>query len=109
MRNVKYNDLEDLVYRMRLNYDEIIDISDLIYIPTKRIGYSLNPAIYEAIDLNNTLKYILPDTVKVNITIDDIILKANLKINQTLIFTNKIIFLYYIRIYPIPSRSVKRY
>ena len=89
LKNVKYNDLEDLVYRMRLSYDEIIDILDLKYIPTKRTGYSLNPGIYEVIDLNNSLKYFLPDTVKINITIVDIRLKSNLKINQTLIFTKK--------------------
>ena len=77
---------------MRLSYDEIMDISDLKYIPTKRTGYSLNPGIYEVADLNNTLKYILPDNVKVNITIDDIRLKSNLKINQTLIFTEKSFF-----------------
>ena len=92
LRNVKYKDLRDLIYRMRLSYDEIIDILDLEYIPTKRIGYSLNPGIYEVIDLNNTLKYILPDNVKVTITIDDIRLKSNLNINQTLIFTNKSFF-----------------
>ena len=62
LRNVKYNDLRDLIYRMRLSYDEIIDILDLEYIPTKRTGYSLNPGIYETVDLNNTLKYILPVT-----------------------------------------------
>ena len=28
---------------MRLSYDEIMDILDLKYIPTKRTGYSLNP------------------------------------------------------------------
>ena len=77
---------------MRLSYDEIMDILDLNYIPTKRTGYSLNPGIYEVIDLNNTLKHILPDNVKVNITIDDIRLKSNLKINQTLIFTEKSFF-----------------
>ena len=44
------------------------------------------------IESNNTLKYILPDSVKVNVTIDDIRLKANLKINQTLIFTEKSFF-----------------
>ena len=77
---------------MRLSYDEIMDILDLKYIPTKRTGYSLDQAIYEVIDLNNTLKYILPDIVKVNITIDDIKLKSNLKINQTLIFTEKTFF-----------------
>ena len=52
----------------------------------------MNPAIYEVVDLNNTLKYILPDVVKVNITIDDIRLKSNLKIIQTLIFTEKSFF-----------------
>ena len=92
LKNVKYNDLEDLVYRMRLSYDEIMDILDLKYIPTKRTGYSLNPGIYEVIDINNTLKHILPDNVKINITIDDIRLKSNLKINQTLIFTEKSFF-----------------
>ena len=92
LKNVKYNDLEDLVYRMRLSYDEILNILDMKYIPTKRTGYSLNPGIYEVVDLNNTLKYILPDNVKVNITIDDIRLKSNLKINQTLIFTEKSFF-----------------
>ena len=92
LKNVKYSDLEDLVYRMQLTYDEIIDILDLKYIPTKRTGYSLNPGIYEVVDLNNTLKYILPDNVKVSITIDDIRLKSNLKTNQTLIFTEKCFF-----------------
>ena len=77
---------------MRLSYDEIIDILDLKYICTKRTGYSLNPGIYEVVDLNNTLKYILPDNVKVTITIDDIRLKSNLKTNQTLIFTEKSFF-----------------
>ena len=72
LRIVKNNHLEDLVYRMRLSYDEIKDILDLKYIPTKRTGYSLNPGIYEVDDLNNTLKYILPDKVKVSVTIDDI-------------------------------------
>ena len=89
LKNVKYNDLEDLVYRMQLTYYEIIDILDIKYISTKRIGYSLKPGIYEVVDLNNTLKYISPDNVKVTITIDDIRLKTNLKIIQTLIFTNK--------------------
>ena len=77
---------------MQPTCDEIIDILDLKYIPTKRTGYSLNPGIYEVIDLNNTLKYILPNNVKVNITIDDIRLKSNLKTNQTLFFTNKSFF-----------------
>ena len=92
LRNVKYNDLKDLVYRMQLTYNEIMDMLDLKYIPTKRTVYSLNPGIYEVIDLCNTLKYVPPDNVKENVTTDDIRLKANLKIIQTLIFTEKSFF-----------------
>ena len=77
---------------MRLSYDEIMNILDLKLIPTKRTGYSLNPGIYEVVDLNNTLKHILPDNIKVSVTIDDIRLKSNLKTNQTLIFTEKSFF-----------------
>ena len=89
IKKAKYNDLEYLVYRMQLTYDEIIDILDFKYIHTKRTGYSLNPGIYEIDDLNNTLNYILPDNIKVSVTIDDIRLKSTLKTNQTLIFTEK--------------------
>ena len=92
LRNVKYNDLDYLVQRMKLTYDEIIDVSRLKYIPSKRTRYSLNLGIHEVVDLNNTLKYILPDNVKVNITIDDVRLKSNFKNNQTLIFTIKSFF-----------------
>ena len=35
LKTAKYYDIEDLVYRMQLTYDEIIDILDLKYIPTK--------------------------------------------------------------------------
>ena len=92
IKNVKFNDLEDLVYKMQLTYDEIKDILDLKYIPTKRTRFSLNPGIYEVVDLNNTLKHILPNNVKVSVTIDDVRLKSKLKINQTLIFTENSFF-----------------
>ena len=92
LKHAKNNDLKDLVYRIRLSYDEIMDILDLKYIPTKRTGFSINPGIYEVVDLNNTLKHFLPNNVKVNITKNDVRLKSNLKINQTLIFTKKSFF-----------------
>ena len=92
LKNVKYNDLEDLVYRFKLTKDEIMDILDLKYIPTKRTGYSIEPNIYNVIDLNNTLKNILPNNVKIYINIDERKYKTDLKINQTLIFTNKSFF-----------------
>ena len=77
---------------MQLTYDENIDVLDLKYISTKRIGYSLNPGIYEVADLNNTSKHILPDNVKITVRIDDIRLKSNLRINQTSLFTEKSFF-----------------
>ena len=77
---------------MQPTYDEIIDILDLKKIPTKRTGYSLFPGIYEIVDLNNILKHILPDNVKVSVTIDDVRLKSNLKTSQTSIFTEKSFF-----------------
>ena len=92
LKKVKYNDLEDLVYRFRLTYDEIMDILDLKYIPTKRMGYSIEPNIYNVVDLNKTLKNILPNNVKIDITIDERKYKTDLKINQSLIFTNKSFF-----------------
>ena len=54
---------------MQKTYDEKKDFLDLRNIPTKRTGYCLNPGIYELVDLNNTSKYILPNNVKVNVTI----------------------------------------
>ena len=92
LKNVKYNDLEDLVYRFKLTYDEIMDILDLKYIPTKRTGYSIEPNIYNVVDLNKTLKNILPNNVKIDVTIDERKYKTDLKINQTLKFTNKSFF-----------------
>ena len=92
LKNVKYNDLADLVYRMQLTYDEIIDVLDLKYISTKRIGYSIEPDIYNVFDLNKTLKNLLPNNLKINVTIDERKYKTGLKINQTLIFTNKSFF-----------------
>ena len=80
--NVKYNDLKDLVYRFQLTYNEIKDILDLKYNPTERTIHSPNPGVYEVVDLNNTLKYVLPDNVKVSVTVDGVRLKSNLKINQ---------------------------
>ena len=91
-KKAKYNDLEDLVYRFQLNYDEIMDILYLKYIPTKRIGYSLKPNIYQMSDINDILNNILPDNVEISVFEDEKIHISNLKVNQTLIYTNKSFF-----------------
>ena len=38
LKKANYNDIEDLIYRMQVTYDEIIDILDLKHIPTKKQG-----------------------------------------------------------------------
>ena len=40
LKNAKYNDIEYMVYRTQLTYDEIIDLLDLKNIPSKRRVYS---------------------------------------------------------------------
>ena len=77
---------------MQLTYNEIINILDLKNIPTKRMGYSIEPNIYNVVDLTKTLKNILPNNIKINVSIDERKYKTNLEINQTLIFTNKSFF-----------------
>ena len=57
-KNVKYSDLEVLVYRLQPTDNEILENLDLKYIPTKRIGSSLNTNICQISDINNTLKKI---------------------------------------------------
>ena len=91
LKRVKY-DLEDMVYRMDLTYDEIIDVLDIKYTSATSIGYTLPPGKYEINDLNKTLEYFSPDNVKVDITIDYIRLKSTLTINNTIRFTKNSFF-----------------
>ena len=81
-----------MVFRMELTYSEIEKILDVKYIATSTIGYTLPVGIYEIIDNNSTIKSLLPNDVKVNITIDDIRLKSKLTTNKTIKFTKKIFF-----------------
>ena len=91
LRGASYHDLEYLVYRMELTFDESMDKLDIKYFPSERKGYTLQPAIYQIGDNNETLEYLSPDFVKESITIDDIRLKSNLDFVQ--IF-NKTSFFY---------------
>ena len=92
LKKNNYHDLEDMVNRMQLAYNEIMDVLDIKYFPSERTGYTLPPGIYEVSDTNTMLKYLLPDIVKISYTIDDIRLKSKLNINQTLIFTKRYFF-----------------
>ena len=87
-----------MVYRMELTYDEIVVILQTKYIVGSTIGYTLPQGKYEISDINLMLKSLLPDQVKVNITIDNIRLKSKLTNNKAIRFTRKSFFIYYIRI-----------
>ena len=83
----KYDDLEDLVYRLELTRNEIIDILDLRYIPLSRTGYSLPLGINESKDIDFMSQFWLPNDVEVKISIDDVRLGSSLSINRTTKFT----------------------
>ena len=83
-----------MVFRRDSTYSEIEIIFDVIYIPTTSTGYTIPLGLYEIFDINLMLKSLLPDEVKINITIDDIRLGANLTTTKTIGFTKKSFFLY---------------
>ena len=49
-------DLEDMVYKMALTYDEIVDFLDVKDIAGSITGYLSPPGVYEISDINLMLK-----------------------------------------------------
>ena len=88
----KKRHLEDMVYRIQLTYDEIVDILNFKYVAGSTKGNTLPPGVYENIDTNFMSKSLFPKEVKVNITIDDVRLKSNLTTNKTIRFTKQSFF-----------------
>ena len=107
MKRVKYRDLEDIVLREQLTYDEIVVLLGVKYITRSTKGYTLTPGIFEVVDIKMMLKFPLPRGVKVNITGDNIRLKSNLTNNKTNRFTKKIFFLHNIGFYLISFRCIR--
>ena len=92
LKNTKHNDLEDLVYRYQITYDDFINILDLKIFNGSTKKYTLVPSVYEVIDNNFMLESLLSKEVKVNVTIDDVRLKPNLATNKTIRFSKKSFF-----------------
>ena len=88
MKRVKYKHLEDTLYKMELNSDDIVDKLGVIYNPASTDSLTLIPGIDEISDTNLMLKSLLAEKVK-KITIDDIRLRSNLANNKTIRFTKK--------------------
>ena len=85
---VKYHGFDDMVYGMELTYDENMDVSDIKHTSATSIGYTLQEKKWD-ISSQLVAKYLLPDDVKVEITIDDIRLGSNLTTNKTITSTKK--------------------
>ena len=96
LKNLEYNDFEDMAFRMGITYSEIEKTLDMKAIDTSFNGYTVPPGIYEISDNKLMLKNLLPNEVKVNNKIDDKTLKSNLTTNKTNRFTKKSFFLYLI-------------
>ena len=66
------------------------------------MGYTLEPGIFEFSDNELMLKSLLPDVIKVNITIDDIRLRWNLTTIKIIRFTKKTYLNVFFRFYSKP-------
>ena len=55
-KRVKYRDLEYMVYRMELTYDENVDILDVNCVAISTTGFTLPCGIYEVSELKLMLK-----------------------------------------------------
>ena len=92
LKNIKYIDVKDMVYRMELTYDEIPDILNVKYFAASTAGYTSPPIMYRISDITSVIKSLLPKGVKVDITTDDIKFKSNLSTNKTIRYTKNSFF-----------------
>ena len=93
LKNIEYNDLEYMAFRMELTYHEVAEILDMKNFNASTTRYTFPPGIYEISDNNLMLKSLLPDDIKVNITVDDNRLRSNLITNKTMRFTKRSFFI----------------
>ena len=89
LKRVKYKNLEDMVYRLELTYDEMVDIMDVHYIVGSTKRFKFLTGVYKITDISSMLKSLLPKDVKVTVTIDYSRLKSYLTTNKTIRFIKK--------------------
>ena len=73
---LNYKELEGMVYRMELTYDETVDILEVIYIAGHTIGNTIPPRIYELIDITLMIKSLLPNKFYKKIRIYSILFRT---------------------------------
>ena len=84
-----------MVIKMELTHHEVAEVLDRKCIDAKSFGYTFLPGIYEVFDNNLLLKSLLPDDVKVFITIDDISSRSILTTDKTIRFTKTVFSILY--------------
>ena len=89
-KNVEYNNLVDMVFRMVLTYSEIADMIGTKNFATPSVGYSLTPGKHASSDTDLLLKSSLPNDV--DITNDDFRLRSILISIKMLKITKKSFF-----------------
>ena len=87
LKNNDYDDLEDMVYRLEIRKNEIIDKLDLKHIPLSTISYTFLNGIYQIRDNDFILQSLLPNDVELKNSIDDIRLISKLSTYKTTKFT----------------------
>ena len=105
LKRVKYHDLEDMVNRMDITYDEIMVVLDIRNNSETSIAYTLAHGINKSSNFNAMINFLLPHEVKEKIRIDDIKLGSNLTTNITLRFL-KNLFSYNTTFYSILFRNI---
>ena len=86
LKGVKYRDLGNMVYRLQLTYDGILEILDVKFKARSTLGDTLSPGVYQIVDFDLMSKYLLSSEVSVK---NDIRLKSNLNNDKTIRFIRK--------------------
>ena len=73
---VYHKDLDDMVFRMGVTNDKIVEILDINHIAVSTKRYSLPPSIYEISDLNLKLTSLVSNELRVDIPVDGTRLKS---------------------------------
>ena len=81
-----------MVFRIKWTFTEITEILDTKYNAASSIGYNLPPGTYKFSDINLMLKSLIPNEIKVNVSIDDTRLRSNLTSNKVKKFTKTSFF-----------------
>ena len=77
---------------MKTTGEEKMYVLDIKHTSAKSVGYTIQKGIYEVTDDNLMLKSLLPDDLKVNLTIDDFRQRSNLTTHVSMKLTKKLFF-----------------